>query len=125
MHKISKKEEIQLMKDAEEARIETNRKEEYLPILMTALEEATIRANFDLTVKDGQFTLRDRNGAMYPDIVVLSPNYSRRDWEELERLNLELEYRAEARAEQERIRLAKEVALAKLTQEEKLILGLK
>lgn len=95
----------------------------YLPKLMSALEEATTKSNYELEVRNSLFTLRDRD-SRYSNLVTLSAVYTQSNWDTLEVLVWDLEAKAEARAEQERKRSMKETALAKLTKEEKELLGL-
>lgn len=96
---------------------------QYLPKLMSALEEATTKSNYELEVRNSLFSLRDRD-SRYSNLVTLSAVYSQSNWDTLEVLVWDLEVKAEARAEQERKQATKEKALAKLTKEEKELLGL-
>jgi hypothetical protein len=96
---------------------------QYLPKLMTALEEATTKSNYELEVRNSLFALRDRN-SRYNSLVTLSPVYSEPNWDALQALEWDLEVKAEARAELERKQSMKQVALAKLTKEEKELLNL-
>ena len=96
---------------------------QYLPKLMTALEEATTKSNYELEVRNGLFSLRNRD-SRYSNLVTLSAVYTQSNWDTLEVLVWDLEVKAEARAEQERKQAMKETALAKLTKEEKELLGL-
>lgn len=97
--------------------------EQYLPKLMTALEEATTKSNYELEVRNNLFALRDRD-SRYSNLVTLSAVYSQSNWDTLQALEWDLEVKAEARAEQERKQAMKQAALAKLTKEEKELLNL-
>ena len=108
--------------EAERVEREAREAEQYLPRLMTALEEATVRNSFELTVRNGQFELVDLNER--DEFFVLRPVYTARNQVDLENLESELNYRAVQRlAEQKRLE-AKAAALAKLTKEERELLGL-
>jgi hypothetical protein len=96
---------------------------QYLPKLMRVLQEATQLNDYELTVRDNLFALRDRN-SRYNSLVTLSPVYSEPNWDALQALEWDLEVKAEARAELERKQSMKQVALAKLTKEEKELLNL-
>lgn len=97
---------------------------QYLPKLMTALEEATRKNNYELTVTEGMFRVRDRDAESWVTVRLLSPTYTQSNWDDLESLEWDLEQKAAARAEAERKILAKQAALAKLTAEEREALGL-
>jgi hypothetical protein len=98
--------------------------EQYLPKLMTALEEATTKSNYELEVRDSLFSLRDRDSRYCSNLVTLSAVYSQSNWDQLDTLVWDLQSKAEARVEQERKQAMKQVALAKLTKEEKELLNL-
>lgn len=102
---------------------EANQAEQYLPKLMTALQEATQKNNYELTVRDGMFEVRDRDSS-YVEPLLLSPTYTQRNWDYLESLEWDLEQKARDRAEAERKYLVKQAALAKLSTEERELLGL-
>ena len=108
---------------AERARQAALDAEAYLPRLMTAMESATNQNNYELTVKDGMFHLRDRDSS-YDRGVALSPTYNQNSFDSLENLEWDLEQKAEARAEAERKYQVKQAALAKLSKEERELLGL-
>lgn len=92
----------------------------YFPRLMAALARATNEYYFELTVKEGMFNLMNRNSA---DTYVLSPTWNREAWE-LDNLESELDSMDAERAEAERRRAMKQAALAKLSTEERELLGL-
>jgi hypothetical protein len=91
--------------------------------LMAALEAATTQSNYELEVRDSQFTLRDRD-ARRPELVVLTLTHTATSQRALDNLEWDLRGKAEERAEAARQRLARETALAKLTKEERELLGL-
>jgi len=109
---------------AERAAREAEQAAQYLPKLMAALEEATKKNNYELTVVDGVFKLRDRDGESWVEAHFLHPVYTQEDWDQLESLVWDLKMKAEARAEAERKYLVKQAALAKLSKEERELLGL-
>jgi len=99
--------------------------EQYLPKLMTVLEEATRSSDFELEVRNGQFVLRDRAAAHWDETrFSLSPVYSMDNEETLTDLSYELERKATERAEAQRRAAVKATALSKLTKEERDLLGL-
>ena len=109
---------------AEELRI-AEEKAQYFPRLMKALERATNQHNYELLVRDGMFDLRDRDSdRSWNDPVKLSPEYSRVDQENLDRLEWNLDDKDEERREQERRMELRRIALSKLTEEERAELGL-
>ena len=93
----------------------------YLPRLM-ALFESARSEQFELRVENARFVLVDfsRNNSKFS----FAAEYNDDDWSELERLQAELNYRNKERLEQERRVAAKQAALAKLTKEERELLGL-
>lgn len=107
----------------ERAERETQARESYLPRLMLLLERAQ-KANFNLSVEDGVFVLTDRDERDY-DRLVVSLTYEEDDWDnDFNKLTREVEWKEERSAEENRKYLAKQVALAKLSKEEKELLGL-
>ena len=99
--------------------------EQYLPKLMNALEEATIRNNFELTVRNGQFVLRDRDAESWDNtLFAMSPVYSMDNDETLCDFGYELAHKIAQREEAHRKAEAKAAALNKLTKEERELLGL-
>lgn len=110
---------------AEQAAQEATQRANYHTMLMTALESATQENNYELEVRAGMFKLRDRDSSDgWREATLLTLSYNQESWEALEDLNFRLQLKAEARAEAERKLEAKKAALAKLTQEEKQLLGL-
>jgi hypothetical protein len=101
-----------------------NKAAQYLPKLMTVLESATNLNNYELTVTEGLFRVRDRDAERWETPVLLSPTYTQSNWDKLEDLEFELEFEAKARAEAERRYAVKQAALAKLSSEERELLGL-
>jgi hypothetical protein len=95
----------------------------YPALLMRVLEEATTKNNYELKVKDGMFELRDRDASRDP-VVELTYQYNTHSQSALEDLEWDLRGRAEERAESERRYAAKKAALAKLSTEERELLGL-
>lgn len=117
------KAERQAREAAEAALLDQRQSEQYLPLLMTALEQATRKFNYELEVRNGMFWLRDRDDR--DDVAMqLSPTYNLMTWDALDSLEFELSIKAAERAEEERKYAVKKAALAKLTQEEKDLLNL-
>ena len=101
---------------------ETNEAKQYLPLLMTALEAATSFSNFELTVRSGQFVLVDCDSDS--SRTYLSPVYTSSNWNELADLQYVLKKKAEHRAAIQRQLDLKKAALAKLSEEERMALGI-
>ena len=112
----AEREEAQALQEAHEFAQYPNR-------LMAALEEATTQSNYELEVRNSQFTLRDRDSRR-PETVFLTLTHTRDSREALDNLEWNLRGKAEERAEAARQRLARETAMAKLTEEERELLGL-
>ncbi len=91
--------------------------------LMAMLERAT-KANFELTVKDGEFLLSDRDDRS-AGWTVLTMIWGTENEGELQELDWRLEIKEEAEREAQRRMLVRNQALNKLTQEERELLGLK
>ncbi len=91
--------------------------------LMAMLERAT-KANFELTVKDGEFLLNDRDDRS-AGWTVLTMIWGTENEGELQELDWRLEIKEEAEREAQRRMLVRNQALNKLTQEERELLGLK
>ena len=112
---------------AERERVEAARRAEeakaYPAKLMAALEEATTKNNYELTVVNGVFSLRDRDASRDPALS-LTAAYTANSQNALENLEWDLQTKAEERAEEERRYAVKQAALNKLTEEEKELLGL-
>lgn len=104
---------------------EATQRDNYQTMLMAVLESATQENNYELEVRAGMFKLRDRDSSVWwRESTLLTLSYNQESWDALEDLNSRLQRKAEARAEAERKLEAKRAALAKLTQEEKHLLGL-
>lgn len=98
--------------------------ESYPSRLMRALEEATQKNNYELTVKDGYFTLQDRDSSDYDFPLKLSYSYTSNSFFALEDLESDLRGKEAERAEAERLRELRRAAFAKLSKEEQNALGL-
>ena len=96
---------------------------EYPMKLMEVLERA-VKANFELTVKDQLFVVRDRDES-WNEPVTLSLTYSTVDRDNLEQLERDVAYKEAEAAEESRKFAVRSAALAKLNQEERELLGLK
>lgn len=92
--------------------------------LMAALEEATQKNNYELTVENGLFLLRDRDTGRWDNSLHLPVAYSADAQMGLESLQWDLRQKASDREEAARQAAMKEAALAKLTKEERELLGL-
>jgi len=96
--------------------------EAYPSKLMAALEEATTKNNYELTVRNGMFSLRDRDSR---DLTLsLTMTYTANSFDALENLEWDLQSKAEERAEQERVYALRKQAFNKLSKEEQQALGL-
>lgn len=121
---MARKTKAELEMEREAARLEALAAAEaaYPTRLMKALEEA-VRENYELTVKNGFFELTNRTDR-YPEPTVLSYSYDTpSDWA-LDQLEYEFRMAAAERAEEERKYAVKTAALAKLSAEERELLGL-
>ena len=97
--------------------------EAYPTKLMAALEEATTKNNYELTVRNGMFSLRDRDSSR--DLTLsLSMAYTENSFDAVESLEWDLQEKAAERAESERLSAVRRAAFAKLSEEEKTALGL-
>jgi hypothetical protein len=96
---------------------------EYPARLMAALELATRTNNYELSVENGMFVLRDRDQRR-PTAVMLTTSYTLDNHTALDELEWSMRVKAEEREQAERQRRARATALAKLTQEERKLLGL-
>ena len=112
----AERQEAQALKEAHEFA-------QYPSRLMAALEAATTQSNYELEVRDSQFTLRDRD-ARRPELVVLTLAHTAASQRALDNLEWDLRMKAEARAEEARKQDARATALAKLTAEERELLDL-
>jgi len=117
------KAELQAEREEAQALQEAHEFAAYPSRLMAALEEATTQSNYELEVRNNQFTLRDRDSRR-PETVFLTLTHTRDSREALDNLEWNLRGKAEEREEAERRRQARETALAKLTAEERKLLGL-
>jgi hypothetical protein len=97
---------------------------EYPARLMRALEEATSKNNYELEVRDGMFTLRDRDSRNYDNPLHLLHSYSEDTQNNLENLEWDLTEKAQERARRDQLYAVKQAALAKLSDEERAALGL-
>jgi hypothetical protein len=97
--------------------------EAYPAKLMAALEEATTKNNYELTVRNGMFNLRDRDSSR-DSTLSLSMAYTGNSFDALENLEWDLQEKAAERAESERLSAVRRAAFAKLSEEEKTALGL-
>ena len=97
--------------------------EAYPAKLMTLLEEATTKNNYELAVRNGMFSLRDRNSRS--DLTLsLTAEYTENSWYALESLEYDLKTAAAERAESLRLSELRRAAFAKLSKEEQSALGL-
>ncbi len=103
------------------ARVEAERTN-YLPRLMLALEAAT-KLGFSIEVKEGKFVVFNKAGC-YSNPSNLSVKYSEDEQVMLESLEWEVDATVKEKAEADRKFLVKQVALAKLSKEERELLGL-
>lgn len=95
----------------------------YMPRLMSMVQRAQA-ANFELNVKDMAFELRDRNYGYDRELYVFDLEYSENADESLRNIEWDIERKEESEREANRKFLATQTALAKLTKEEKELLGL-
>ena len=96
---------------------------EYPARLMAALELATRTNNYELSVENGMFVLRDRD-VRKPEAVMLTTSYTLDNHTALDELEWSMRVKAEEREQAERQRRARATALAKLTLEDRELLGL-
>jgi hypothetical protein len=106
---------------SEEARV-ARESAEYPTKLMAALEEATTKNNYELSVRNGMFSLRDRDSR--DATLSLTLSYTENSFNALESLEWDLNEKAEARAESERLSALRRQAFLKLSEEEQQALGL-
>ena len=117
------KAELQAEREEAQALQEAHEFAQYPSRLMAALEEATTQSNYELEVRDNQFTLRDRDSRR-PETVFLTLTHTRDSRQALDNLEWNLRVKAEEREQAERQRQAREAAMAKLTEEDRELLGL-
>jgi hypothetical protein len=122
---MARKTKAELAAEREQARAaqEAHEFAQYPTRLMVALELATREFYYELAVENSVFVLRDRNERR-PEAVEFTLAHTRDSQTALMNLEWELKDKALVRAEAERLRLAREAALAKLTQEERELLDL-
>jgi hypothetical protein len=118
------KAELAAEREAYEAAQRAEEERNYPAKLMAALEEATTKNNYELKVKDGMFELRDRDSNDYDPTLSLTYQYNTHSQSALEDLEHDLAAKARERAESERRYAVKQAALAKLSEEERELLGL-
>jgi hypothetical protein len=117
------KQELAAERLAYEAQQKQEAREAYPARLMAVLALATEKNNFELSVRENQFYVVDRDDRA--DDYLLP--YKFEDYESLyslESLENAVDSKARARAEQERKYLVRQSALAKLTAEERELLDL-
>ena len=109
----------------EAARVEqeTQLRAEYPTRLMKALSQAT-ELKFVLSVVDGAFVVTDP-GERYPEVFTMSYEYNAKAEQQLYDLELELSVKYAEFAEKERRQQVRANALAKLSFEERELLGVK
>lgn len=119
------KAELNAEREAYEEAQRVEREAAYPMRLMAALEEATKKNNYELTVVNSVFVLRDRDASRYDnDPAALSYVYTENSQNALENLEWDMKVKAEERAESERLSNLRRQAFLKLSQEEKDALGL-
>lgn len=105
---------------AEREAYQAAKEAEYPTVLLDILERAT-KLNYELKVVEAKFVVREWNtNATW----AMTPLYTEDSQDALESLVYDVESEEEKRAEQERLYLAKQTALAKLTPEERKLLNL-
>lgn len=122
---MARKTKAELVAEREEALAiyHANEFAAYPSLLMRVLEEATQKANYELTVENSQFNLRDRDERR-AEPVLLTMQHTRESQDVLDSLVWTLEAKADRRAEELRRYEVKQAALAKLTKEERELLNL-
>ncbi len=98
-------------------------KSTYTERLMAVLERA-VKENFELNVSNGQFVVEDRD-SRYRQAYNLQPTWTETADMDLYSLEVSVELKEEASAELVRKAQVRGKALAKLTDEERELLGLK
>lgn len=96
---------------------------QYPSRLMAALELATKKFNYELEVENSLFTLKNRDRPR-DAVLNFTLTHTPDSQATLDSLEWDLHFLAEEQTEQERVRLARAAALAKLTKEERELLDL-
>lgn len=119
---MARKTKAELAAEREEAQAarEAHEFAAYPALLMDTLERAT-KLSYELTVKDAMFLVRDLNSNAK---WTMTPQHTRDSQDTLEALVYDVQDTEDLRAEAERRYQAKQVALAKLSKEERELLGL-
>ena len=122
---MAPKTKVELAAEREQARAMVAELEfaQYPTRLMAALELATRTNNYELSVENRMFALKIRDYPRDPALY-FTMTHTPDSQLALENLEWEMKAMAEQQAELERQRLAREAALAKLTQEERELLNL-
>lgn len=108
---------------SDNAQMLTRAKETYIERMMNVLFRAT-KENFELTVKDNEFLVNDRDDLRNGSMFLVSPVWSPMNDMIIYELSISVEIKEEERIKAERKFQMKRDALAKLTKEEKELLGL-
>lgn len=116
------KEEKQAKMEAEAREMEAVSRATYPARLMVLLERA-YKENFEVRPLAGRFEVQDRDEKL-ERTVFLTLEYSLPNEEELEELEFQVNNKERERAEAERKYQARQTALAKLSKEERELLGL-
>ena len=117
------KAELEATRQEMKALAEAHEFAQYPSRLMAAFEKATKKFNYELEVENSLFTLKNRNRPR--DIFLyFTMTHNPDSQEALETLEWALKDLDDEQAEQERLRLARAAALAKLTKEERELLDL-
>jgi hypothetical protein len=103
-------------------RVEKER-EEYFPLLMKTLEDATT-VGFSMSVRKGKFAVWDNDRFSWKDEYLLTPEYTEDNYNVLQNLKHDVEHRLFLLEEERRKAELRSAALAKLTQEERELLNL-
>ena len=120
---MARKTKAQLDAEAQATRNqqEAESREAYPNLLMDALQRAT-NLSFELVVRNGKFRVTVSDSPT--DTWELTYKYTPDADSHLDMLRWELERKEQAEAEVNRLRLARQAALAKLSEEEREILGI-
>ena len=120
MPRMTKEQRMQIQEQyiAEQEAME---RAEYFPKLVRVLD-AACAMGYNLTVQNKEFQLWE--DYVWAPLTRLGAKYSRENLEKLEEFERKLRMKQEALAEEARVAKVKQEALAKLTAEERKILGL-